>query len=205
MGFYNERIVPRMVDRMCGAPAMQPMRDKAAEGLSGVIIELGFGSGRNASSYPSEVTLVHAIEPSGLARELGAERIAAATVEIRFAGLHGESLPLDDNSCDGAFCTFTLCTIPGVDRALDELRRVLKPGGRFNFLEHGLAPDESVRKWQRRIDPIEKKLADGCHLTRDPVALVRNAGFVIDSVESGYTKGPKPWTYFTTGSATNPA
>ena len=123
---------------------------------------------------------------------------------IIYSGLRGESLELDDDSCDSALCTFTLCTIPGVEQALAELRRVLRPGGRFHFLEHGVAPDPSVRRWQHRLDPAQKTLADGCHLTRDPVALVEDAGFEIESVKRGYARGPKPWVYFTTGRAVNP-
>jgi SAM-dependent methyltransferase len=111
---------------------------------------------------------------------------------------------LADNSCDGALCTFTLCTIPGVEQALAELRRVLKPGGRFHFLEHGLAPDAKTQTWQRRLDPLEKRLADGCHLTRDPVELVKAAGFQLEFVHSEYTKGPKPWVFMTFAQAINP-
>ena len=125
---------------------------------------------------------------------------------VDFAGLRGESIELPDDSCDSALCTFTLCTIPGVEQALLELRRVLKPGGRFHFLEHGLAPDEGVQRWQRRLEPMQLALADGCHLTRDPATLVAgDAGFELESVESDYAKGPKPWVYMTFGRAVNPA
>ena len=123
---------------------MQAGRDRAAAGLSGVVVELGFGSGLNVASYPPEVTLVQAVEPSEVGRRLSETRVAEGRVPVAFAGLRGESLELPDDSCDGALCTFTLCTIPGVEQALDELRRVLRPGGRFHFLEHGLAPDAGV-------------------------------------------------------------
>lgn len=168
-------------------------------------MEIGFGSGLNVASYPPEVTLVYAVEPALVARKIAVPRIAASPIPIQYAGLHGETVALEDNSCDGAMCTFTLCTIPGVEQALTELRRVLKPGGRFHFLEHGLAPDAKTQKWQRRLDPIEVRLADGCHLTRDPVELVKAAGFEMEFVHSEFTKGPKPWVFMTFGQAINPA
>ena len=119
-------------------------------------------------------------------------------------GLDGARLPLADASCDGALSTFTLCTIPDVTAALAELHRVVRPGGRFHFLEHGLSPDASVATWQHRLEPIQKRLADGCHLTRDPTELVRAAGFEIERSESRYASGPKPWTWMTEGVARKP-
>jgi len=201
---YRRQIVPRFIDIACGSSAMKAGRDRATEGLSGVTVEIGFGSGLNVASYPPEVTLVHAVEPSEVGRRLSEKRVAASSVPIDFAGLRGESIELPDDSCDSALCTFTLCTIPGVEQALLELRRVLKPGGRFHFLEHGLAPDDGVQRWQHRLEPLQLALADGCHLTRDPAALVRDAGFEIESVESAYAPGPKPWVYMTVGRAVNP-
>jgi len=204
MGFYSTHIVPRFIDKALGTPAMQQGRDAVAAGLSGTVLEIGFGSGLNVASYPPEIDLVYAVEPALTARKIAVPRIAASPIPIQYAGLHGETVALDDNSCDGALCTFTLCTIPGVEQALAELRRVLKPGGRFHFLEHGLAPDAKTQTWQRRLDPLEKRLADGCHLTRDPVELVKAAGFELEFVHSEYTKGPKPWVFMTFAQAINP-
>lgn len=207
--FYNERVLPRCVDRMCGDPGLDKWRRKAIEGLSGTVVELGFGSGTNVDLYPDEVTLVYAVEPSTLARERSASRIDT-TVErrgssrplvVEHVGLDGESLPLGDATCDGALSTFTLCTIPDVDRALAEVHRVLRPGGRLHFLEHGASPDASVRRWQDRIEPMQKRLAGGCHLTRDAIELVESAGFRIEHVEQRYVKGPRPWTWTTIGHA----
>ena len=203
MGFYNTHIVPRFIDKALGTPAMQQGRDAVAAGLSGTVLEIGFGSGLNVASYPPEIELVYAVEPALTARKIAVPQIAASPIPIQYAGLHGETVALADNSCDGALCTFTLCTIPGVEQALAELRRVLKPGGRFHFLEHGLAPDAKTQTWQRRLDPLEKRLADGCHLTRDPVELVKAAGFELEFVHSEYTKGPKPWVFMTFGQARN--
>ena len=204
MGFYSTHIVPRFIDKALGTPAMQEGRNAVAAGLSGTVLEIGFGSGLNVASYPPEIELVYAVEPALTARKIAVPRIAASPIPIQYAGLHGETVALDDNSCDGALCTFTLCTIPGVEQALAELRRVLKPGGRFHFLEHGLAPDAKTQTWQRRLDPLEKRLADGCHLTRYPVELVRAAGFELEFVHSEYTKGPKPWVFMTFAQAINP-
>ena len=205
MGFYSTHIVPRFIDKALGTPAMQEGRNAVAAGLSGTVLEIGFGSGLNVASYPPEIELVYAVEPALTARKIAVPRIAASPIPIQYAGLHGETVALADNSCDGALCTFTLCTIPGVEQALAELRRVLKPGGRFHFLEHGLAPDTKTQTWQRRLDPLEKRLADGCHLTRDPVELVKAAGFELEFVHSEYTKGPKPWVFMTFAQAINPA
>ena len=201
MGLYRDQVLPRLVDRACRTPELQRWRQRVAAGLSGEVVEVGFGSGLNMPAYPARVTTVYAVEPSGTARRLAEDRVAESAVRVEHVALRGESIPLDDASCDGALSTFTLCTIPDVEAALGELMRVLKPGGRFHFLEHGLAPDDGVATWQRRIEPIQKRLADGCHLTRRPDALVEAAGFVVDRAESRYGGGPKPWTWFTEGFA----
>lgn len=202
MGIYRDRILPHLVDRACGTGELLRWRRQVTAGLHGTVVEIGFGSGLNVASYPPEVVKVFAVEPAELARRLAEPRIAASPVDVEHIGLDGASIPLPDVSCDGALSTFTLCTIPDVAGALAEVRRVLRPGGTFHFLEHGLAPDPSVARWQHRIEPAQKRLADGCHLTRDPAALVRAAGFELDRVESRYAKGPKPWTWMTEGVAT---
>jgi ubiquinone/menaquinone biosynthesis C-methylase UbiE len=179
-------------------------RVQVAAGLRGRIVEIGFGSGLNLEYYPSEVDVVLAVEPAALAKKLAAKRIAGSPIPVMHIGLDGQAIPLEDASCDGALVTFTLCTVPDAYRVLVELRRVLSPGGSLHFLEHGLAPDESVARWQRRLDPIQGLLAGGCHLTRDPLTLINDAGFDIDSFEQRYALGPKPWSYFTVGIATRP-
>ncbi len=205
MGVYEERILPRMVELTCGGKDMAKFRRRTVEGLSGTIVEVGFGSGLNAPVYPPEVTEVKAVEPSMLARERSARHTVDTSARVEFVGLDGARLPLEDASCDGALSTFTLCTIPDVHAALAELHRVVRPGGRFHFLEHGRAPDESVRTWQRRLEPIQKRVAGGCHLTRDAEALVSEAGFEVVDLERRYVKGPKPFAYFTLGRAVRPA
>jgi len=204
MGFYREQVLPRLVDRTCGTADIERWRREVTAGLAGTVVEIGFGSGLNVPVYPAEVRHLYAVEPASTARKLAEGRIAESPVEVEHIGLQGESIPLDDASCDGALSTFTLCTIPGVEAALAEVYRVLRPGGRFHFLEHGLAPDESIATWQRRLEPLQKRLADGCHLTRDAQALVSAAGFEVEWVESRYAKGPKPWSWFTEGAALKP-
>lgn len=204
MGFYRERVLPHLVDRACGGRELGEWRARVVQGLSGTIVEIGFGSGLNVPVYPPEVTDVYAVEPALVARRLAASRMARSHARIVHVGMDGQSLALDDASCDGALSTFTLCTIPDVAAALAELRRVLRPGGRFHFLEHGLAPEAKVAAWQRRFEPVQRRVADGCHLTRDPLALVSAAGFVVEGHRSRYTHGPKPWTYMTEGCAVSP-
>ncbi|MEY2974953.1 MAG: hypothetical protein RIR49_1373 [Actinomycetota bacterium] len=204
VGIYREQLLPRLVDRACGGRDLERWRAKVLDGLRGDVVEIGFGSGLNVGVYPPEVDRVFAVEPAATARRLAERRIAGSRVPVDHVGLDGQRLPLDDDSCDGAVSTFTLCTIPDVDRALAELRRVLRPGGTLHFLEHGLSPEPGVARWQHRLDPVQKRIADGCHLTRDPVALVEAAGFEMVRTESRQAKGPKPWTWFTEGVARNP-
>lgn len=204
MGFYRERVLPRLLDRACGTDELANWRREVTDGLAGRILEIGFGSGLNLEHYPAGVEAVLAVEPAATARRLAARREARAGVPVEHVGRNGENLALDDASVDGALSTFTLCTIPDVERALAELRRVIRPGGTFHFLEHGLAPAAGVAAWQRRLEPLQKRLAGGCHLTRDIPELVRAAGFEIERLEQRYAKGPRPWTWFTAGAARNP-
>jgi ubiquinone/menaquinone biosynthesis C-methylase UbiE len=204
MGFYREHILPRVVDLTCGTRELERWRARVTEGLSGTLVEIGFGSGLNIPLYPPEVHEVYAVEPALTARRLAEPRVSESPVTVHHIGLRGEEIPLDDDSCDGALSTFTLCTIPGVEQALAEVRRVLRPGGRFHFLEHGRSPDAGVATWQRRLEPMQKRVADGCHLTRDAAELVEAAGFELERVESRYGRGPKPWTWLTEGAAVNP-
>jgi SAM-dependent methyltransferase len=195
--FYREQVVPRLVALTCGAKGLAGLRARTAAGLSGRVVEIGFGSGFNVPHYPDAVERVLAVEPSATAFRMAGGRIDASAVPVEQVGLDGRRLPLDDASCDAALCTFALCTIPDVETALGELRRVLRPGGRFHFLEHGLSPDARVAAFQRRVEPLQQRLADGCHLTRDPLALTRAAGFRVEESEQRYGAGPRAWAYLT--------
>ena len=201
MGWYEENVVPKLVDMACGSKNMNRWREKAVVGLYGEIVEIGFGSGRNVELYPAELHKVFAVEPSNKASTMAKERISNSKVQIERVGLVGEDLPLKDRSCDGALCTFTLCTVSDPVKVLSEIRRVLKPGASFHFLEHGISPDTSVAKWQHRLNGFEQKIAGGCNLTRDPLALLKEAGCEVEVIRQRYAKGPKPWSYFTVGTA----
>ncbi len=204
MGLYRQQVLPRIIDRACGTAELRHWRRQVADGLFGAVVEIGFGSGLNMAAYPPEVELVYAVEPAAVARKMAGSRIAAAAARVEHIGLDGQAIPLADASCDGALSTFTLCTIPDVEQALREVHRVLKPGGRLHFLEHGRSPDAKVARTQERLEPWQKRLADGCHLTRVPAELVAAAGFELERVESRYARGPKPWSWFTEGVARRP-
>lgn len=201
MGFYDDRILPRLVDLTCGSTALRPIRKWACEGLAGSVVELGFGSGRNVGVYPDAVTRVAAIEPSDTAWALAAARVASSTIPIDRAGLDGQRLPFDDDTFNSALSTFTLCTIPDLQQALGEIARVVKDGGTLHFLEHGLAPDDNVRRWQHRLDPIEQRVAGGCHLTRDIPRELSAAGLTVVTNKQFYGARPKSFGALNVGSA----
>jgi ubiquinone/menaquinone biosynthesis C-methylase UbiE len=186
VGWYGEQIVPRVTHKACGVKYLHPLRERVCAGLAGDVVELGFGSGSNVGFYPDSVARVTAVEPLGVAWKLAAKRVSASAVPIERSGLDGQSLPFPDASFDAALSTWTLCTIPDVAQALREVRRVLKPGGRLHFVEHGLAPDPKIQRWQTRFEPIQKRIAGGCRLTRPIAPLVSSAGFTIVEVDEFY-------------------
>ena len=205
MGLYRERVLPRIIDVACGMKAAAPLRERVCAGLHGDVVEIGFGSGHNVPHYPSTVTRVSAVEPADAGWKLAGKRLAAATVPIDRIGLDGQSIPLPDDSCDTAVSTWTMCTIPDIGAALAELRRVLKPGGTLHFVEHGLAPDEKVRRWQHRLEPMQKRMFGGCHLTREIADLLTAAGFTIEEADVFYEEGaPKFLAADTLGVAVSP-
>jgi SAM-dependent methyltransferase len=189
IGLYGEHVLPRIVNVACGMKKSLPLRQRVCEGLRGDVVEIGFGSGLNLPFYPVGVKRVAAVEPADVGWKLAEKRLKASPVPVERAGLDGQSLPFADGSFDTALSTWTMCTIPDLEAALAEVRRVLKPGGTLCFVEHGLAPDENVRRWQHRLEPVQKRVFGGCHLTRPIVDLLKRGGFTITEVDVFYEEG----------------
>jgi ubiquinone/menaquinone biosynthesis C-methylase UbiE len=189
MSVYGQQVLPRIMNVVCGSKSSHELRERVCQGLSGEVVEIGFGSGHNVAHYPASVTSVAAVEPSDVAWSLARARVASGRVSVVRSGLDGQALPFDDDSFDSELSTWTLCTIPDIGSALAEIRRVLRPGGSLHFLEHGLAPDPAVQRWQHRMEPIHKRLVGGCHHTRRVAEAIEAAGFVITELDVFYEDG----------------
>ncbi|MBW2623177.1 MAG: class I SAM-dependent methyltransferase [Deltaproteobacteria bacterium] len=202
MSFYEQHILPKASHFICSSGAIMDQRKKVVPRARGRVLEIGIGSGLNFPFYDeSKVELVWGLEPSaaGLARAEKQARETSLTIELLRAT--GEEIPLDSNSADTVLVTYTLCTIPDAQRALAEIRRVLRPGGELIFCEHGLAPDEKVRRWQYRLNPFWARIGGGCNLTRPIPRLIEQGGFRINDIEAGYIPGWKLAAYHYWGSA----
>lgn len=202
MGWWCNHVVPRMADRFLDTEELHELRSQACRELRGDVLEVGFGSGLNARHYPPSVTSVIAIEPSDLAWRLAQTRIAASPVEIVRAGLDGQRLALPDASVDSALSTFTMCTIPDLDQALRELTRVLRPGGRLHFVEHGRSDEPHVAEWQDRLQPIQGRLAGGCHIDRPIGEHLARSSLIVERLATSYGQGPKAFGFRYVGSGT---
>lgn len=198
MGFYGERVFPRAMNRLMNTKQMRETRARVCAPLSGDVVEIGFGTGLNLPHLPPAVTVVLAVDPLERGRTLASRRIAASPVSVEFVGLDGQLLPLADDSADAALSTWTLCSIPDPVAAVREINRVLRPGGTLHFVEHGCSPDPGVRKWQRRLNPIQRRIACGCNLDRDIPSILKDGGLSVDTLNTYYMKGsPKilGWTF----------
>ena len=190
MAFYGDQVLPRLMDLTLGR-SVEQIRAQATKDLSGEVLELGFGSGRNIPHLPAGVTRLLAVEPASVAVRLAGGRIAAAPFPVEFVGLTGEQLALDEASVDHVLVTFALCTIPDVERALAEVRRVLRPGGTLHFVDHGLSPKPGVARWQERLTPLWGRLFGGCHLNRPIDVLVEKSGLALRTVEQRVLSRPE--------------
>lgn len=202
LGLYERVILPRLTRWVMNAKNMHRQRAKCLAGARGSVLEIGFGNGLNLRHYPPEVEKVTGIDPSMASERLARKEIAACSFPVELHTGSAEALPFADASFDTVSITWTLCTIPDPHKALREMARILRPSGRLHFVEHGISPDPGVAKWQLRLNPINKFVAGGCHLTRDIGRLITGAGFVLQELENYYIKGPKTHTYLYRGVAT---
>jgi ubiquinone/menaquinone biosynthesis C-methylase UbiE len=200
MGVYEKHILPRLMHFAMDNRVIAAERARALEGVEGEVLELGIGSGLNLRHYGKNVRRVVGVDPSETAARLGRKEIAKAHFAVEIRNEPAESSAFD-HAFDAVVSTFTLCTIPDVESALARAKRALKPGGRLFFLEHGLSNEPNVQRWQHRLEPLQKRFAGGCHLTRNARELIEAAGFAVDQVDSYYVRGPKPWSYVYRGVA----
>jgi len=199
--WYERNVLPWLIELACGTRAVGRQRMKVVPRAQGQVLEIGLGTGLNLPFYDAKrVSGIVGVEPSLKMHGLALKRGRAARLPVEIVGLGAERLPLADRAFNTVVCTYTLCTIPEPVAALQEVRRVLAPGGRLLFSEHGLAPDESVRKWQARLQPIWGKFSGGCQLGRDIPAILREAGFEVE-VQAMYIPGPRFASYHYWGEA----
>ena len=202
MGFYERSILPKLIHLACGAKPFRYQRRKVVPLAKGRVLEIGIGSGLNLPYYdPSRVELIWGLEPSPQMRAMAQERLHDTPIKVEFIELDDDDIPLASGSVDTVLVTYTLCTIPDAVRALSGMRRVLKPGGRLIFSEHGLAPDENVRRWQDRVNPIWGRLGGGCNLNRPIPSLIEQGGFKITNIDTMYIPGWKPASFNYWGTA----
>lgn len=200
MNLYDQHVLPHLIDFACGMGAVMKTRAQIVPQAEGRVLEIGIGSGLNLSFYdPAKVSVIVGVDPSAAMQKLAQHRAAQISIPVEMIALELGQIQAADASFDSIVCTFTLCTIPDAMAALQEMRRVLKPGGKLLFSEHGLAPDLPVVRWQHRLTPLWKPFSGGCHLNRDIPALIRAGGFNIGQLDSSYLKGPRPMTWVSRG------
>jgi ubiquinone/menaquinone biosynthesis C-methylase UbiE len=204
MNLYDRYILPPIITLACSCAPVRAQRERVVPSADGVVLELGFGAGLNLPFYdPAKVDRIYALEPAEGMLVRARKTAGRSPVPVEILPEPAERVSLPEGSVDTVLVTYSLCTIPDPAAALAGARRVLKPGGRLLFCEHGLAPDESVQRWQRRIEPVWVRVAGGCHLTRDIPALVQGAGFRVERLDAGYLRNAPKWAGFNTwGEAT---
>lgn len=207
MSFYEDRILPHIIDCACSMGQVMKLRSEVVPRARGRVLEVGMGSAINLQFYRADqVEMVYGLEPSEGMRRKARPNLEKSPITVEWLDLPGEKIPLEKDSVDTVLLTFTLCTIPDWHAALEQMWRVLKPGGELLFLEHGESPDERTRKWQHRITPGWKKLAGGCHLNRHIADLIRQGGFQIEELENLYIpRAPRIAGYIYKGRAIKPA
>ncbi len=202
VNWYDRYVLPYVIDLACGIKPVQMQRAKIVPRASGRVLEIGIGTGRNLPFYDkARLGELHGLDPAEQMHRLARKRMRQTGINVRLITLSAEEIPEADASFDTLLMTFTLCSIPDPAKALKEMRRVLRPGGKLLFCEHGAAPDASVRRWQDRLTPLWKPLAGGCHLNRDIPALLVQGGFHVAEMETMYLPGPRPLTFNYWGSA----
>jgi ubiquinone/menaquinone biosynthesis C-methylase UbiE len=204
MSLYRDRIYPYLVDKFGNPPPIKAIRQQIIPLAQGKVLEIGAGSGANFVHYdPANVTKLYALEPNPGMIRLAQKQEERTKLNIEYIGLPGERIPLEDNSMNTVVSTFTLCTIPGIEKAIQGIARVIKPEGKFLFFELGIAPDRSVRRWQRRLGPLCHQLFQGLYLTRDIPALISQGGFQIEQIKGDYlAQFPKSLSYCWWGQGT---
>lgn len=200
MSFYRERVLPHLVHMSMKQATFEPYRRRVIGSAQGRVLEIGLGSGLNLPLYDASTHIV-GLDPS--ARLLSMARASAGDRlhSIELVEGTAEALPLPDHSVDTVVMTWVLCSIPDPAKALSDMRRVLKPGGRLLFVEHGRAPEANVARWQNRLTPLWKLFSGGCHLNRPVDHLITSAGFRLARLETGYMQGPRPMTFMYEGEA----
>lgn len=201
MGFYQDQVLPLLIHLAMRQCNLAVYRSRVIPSAHGRVLEIGIGSGLNLPFYEPKTKEVIGLDPSAKLLGMARRSMRPRAFPLDLIEASAEAIPLDDHSIDTVVTTWTFCSIPDVKGALCEIRRVLKPGGRLLFVEHGLAPDSPVRWWQDRLTPIWKRVGGGCHLNRAIGALIEGAGFRIERLATGYMRGPKPMTFMYEGSA----